>query len=206
MPNVELIKPPVLLPEGVQAAPALSYREPIRIGFFGHYRKGEKDVDGIIRAFLRCQMADKAELVVQAAPTSAEDAEDMQRIMEKYKYEKSVRFIKGKVLGKGWYDLLKSVDVLFLPYSNPRYLYNWSAVYFNALALYKPVLVTSVLNPEVLADYEVGAEVNLKDLEQLSEQLHGFLQNYQAQLPVYERELRRANHDFSTGSFLQSLL
>lgn len=109
-------------------------------------------------------------------------------------------------MGKGWYDLLKSVDVLFLPYSNPRYLYNWSAVYFNALALYKPVLVTSVLNPEVLADYEVGAEVNLKDLEQLSEQLHGFLQNYQAQLPVYERGLRRANHDFSTGSFLQSLL
>ena len=79
-------------------------------------------------------------------------------------------------------------------------------MYFNALALYKPVLVTSVLNPEVLADYEVGAEVNLKDLEQLSEQLHGFLQNYQAQLPVYERGLRRANHDFSTGSFLQSLL
>ena len=206
VPNVELIKPPVLLPEGVQAAPALSYREPIRIGFFGHYRKGEKDVDGIIRAFLRCRMSDKAELVVQAAPTRAEDAEDMQRIQEKYKYEKSVRFIKGKVLGKDWYDLLKSVDVLFLPYSNPRYLYNWSAVYFNALALYKPVLVTPVVNPEVLADYEVGTEVNLKDLEQLSEQLHGFLQNYQSQLPVYERELRRANHDFSTGSFLQSLL
>ena len=51
-----------------------------------------------------------------------------------------------------------------------------------------------------------AAKLTAKDLEQLSEQLHGFLQNYQAQLPVYERELRRANHDFSTGSFLQSLL
>lgn len=206
VPNVELIKPPVLLPEGVQADSDLSYREPVQIGFFGHYRKGEKDVDGIIRAFLRCQMADKAELVVQAAPTSAEDAEDMQRIMEKYKYEKSVRFIKGKVLGKGWYDLLKSVDVLFLPYSNPRYLYNWSAVYFNALALYKPVLVTSVLNPEVLANYEVGAEVDLENLDHLSKQLCDFLWGYKARLPVYEKELKRANNDFSTSSFLQSLL
>lgn len=26
------------------------------------------------------------------------------------------------------------------------------------------------------------------------------------ELPVYERELQRANHDCSTGSFLQSLL
>lgn len=206
VPNVELIKPPVLLPEGVQAASALSYREPIRIGFFGHYRKGEKDVDGIIRAFLRCRMSDKAELVVQAAPTRAEDAEDMQRIMGKYKYEKSVRFIKGKVLGKGWYDLLKSVDVLFLPYSNPRYLYNWSAVYFNALPLYKPVLVTSVLNPEVLANYEVGAEVDLENLDHLSKQLCDFLRGYKARLPVYEKELKRANNDFSTSSFLQSLL
>lgn len=206
VPNVELIKPPVLLPEGVQADSDLSYREPVQIGFLGHYRKGEKDVDGIVQAFLRCQMADKAELVVQAAPTRAEDAEDMQRIQEKYKCEKSVRFIKGKVLGKDWYDLLKSVDVLFLPYSNPRYLYNWSAVYFNALALYKPVLVTSVLNPEVLANYEVGAEVDLENLDHLSKQLCDFLRGYKARLPVYEKELKRANNDFSTSSFLQSLL
>ena len=110
------------------------------------------------------------------------------------------------VFGKAWYDLLQSVDVLFLPYSNPRYLYNWSAVYFNALALYKPVLATDVLNPEILTDYEVGREVNLADLSQLSEQLRDFLMHYEEKLPVYEKELQRVNKDFSTEAFLRSLL
>lgn len=206
VPNVELIKPPVLLPEGIEVNPELSYKEPIRIGFFGHYRKGEKDVDGIIQAFLQCHLDHKAELVVQAAPTGPDDAADIERIMSKYAAEQMVKFIRGKVFGKAWYDLLQSVDVLFLPYSNPRYLYNWSAVYFNALALYKPVLATDVLNPEILTDYEVGREVNLADLSQLSEQLRDFLMHYEEKLPVYEKELQRVNKDFSTEAFLRSLL
>ena len=206
VPNVELIKPPVLLPEGIKVNPVLTYKEPIRIGFFGHYRKGEKDVDGIIQAFLQCQLGSKAELIVQAAPTSTEDRLDMDRIIAKYDHEKSVQFIKHKVYGKDWYDLLQSVDVLFLPYSNPRYLYNWSAVYFNAFALYKPVLATDVLNPEILKEYKVGKEVDLKDLTHLSKQLYEFLQNYKKMLPTYEQELQRINQDFSTASFLDSLL
>ena len=189
VPNVELIHPPVLLPEGITVKSSASYKEPIRIGFFGHYRKGEKDVDGIIQSFLQCKMASKAELVIQAAPTTADDKVDMDRIIQKYEKEASIKFIKGKVLGKDWYTLLQSVDVLFLPYNNPRYLYNWSAVYFNALALYKPVLATSVLNPEILAKYKVGMNVDLENLTHLSQQLHDFLQNYERQLPVYKAEL-----------------
>ncbi|WP_293986135.1 glycosyltransferase [uncultured Megasphaera sp.] len=206
VPNVELIHPPVLIPEGVTVTPHLTYHEPVRIGFFGHYRKGEKDVDGIIKAFVDCQLGGKAELVIQAAPTDPEDAADMERIMEKYAAEPSVRFIKGKVLGKAWYDLLQSVDVLFLPYSNERYLYNWSAVYFNALALYKPVLATPVLNPEVLAAYTVGREVDLNDLDRLHQQLKAFLESYEEMLPTYEKELQRVNADFSTALFLRNVL
>lgn len=206
VPKIELIKPPVLLPEGIEANPVLTYREPIRIGFFGHYRKGEKDVDGIIQAFLQCDMRDKAEFVVQAAPTGPDDRIDMDRIMQKYARESSVRFIKGKVLGKAWYDLLQSVDVLFLPYSNPRYLYNWSAVYFNALALYKPVLATSVLNPEILSTYHIGQEIDLDDLSHLSQQMHDFLCHYRGNLSVYAKDLQRVNEDFSTKLFLQNLL
>ena len=206
VPKIDLIKPPVLLPEGIKVNPVLSYREPIRIGFFGHYRKGEKDVDGIIQAFLQCDMHDEAEFVIQAAPTSLEDRIDMDRIIQKYAQESSVHFIKGKVLGKAWYDLLQSVDVMFLPYSNPRYLYNWSAVYFNALALYKPVLATSVLNPEILSNYRIGQEIDLNDLTHLSHQMHDFLWHYREELPVYEKELQRVNEDFSTKLFLQNLL
>lgn len=105
-----------------------------------------------------------------------------------------------------WYDLLQSVDVLFLPYSNERYLYNWSAVYFNALALYKPVLATNVLNPEILRTYTVGREVDLQDLGHLRQQLGQFLQSYEEMLPTYETELKRVNHDFSTATFLKNVL
>lgn len=204
--NLEIIPPPVLLPQGVSVTANITYHEPVRIGFFGHYRKGEKDIDGIIQAFLDSHLEGKAELVVQAAPTGPEDADDMERIMEKYSRESAVRFMKGKVLGMAWYDLLQSVDVLFLPYSNERYLYNWSAVYFNALALYKPVLATAVLNPEILKNYTVGQEVDLQDLGRLRQQLGQFLQSYEAMLPTYERELKRVNHDFSTATFLENVL
>lgn len=204
--KIEIIPPPVLLPEGVPVTADLSYREPVRIGFFGHYRKGEKDIDGIIQAFLDSHLQGKAELVVQAAPTGPDDAADMERIMNKYGSEPAVRFIKGKVLGKAWYDLLQSVDVLFLPYSNERYLYNWSAVYFNALALYKPVLATAVLNPEILRSYTVGQEVDLQDLGYLRQQLGQFLQSYEQMLPTYEAELKLVNHDFSTTMFLKNIL
>lgn len=204
--NLEIIPPPVLLPQGVSVTANLTYHEPVRIGFFGHYRKGEKDIDGIIQAFLDSHLEGKAELVVQAAPTGTEDADDMERIMEKYSRESAVRFMKGKVLGMAWYDLLQSVDVLFLPYSNERYLYNWSAVYFNALALYKPVLATAVLNPEILKNYTVGQEVDLQNLGRLRLQLGQFLQSYKEMLPTYERELKRVNHDFSTATFLENVL
>ncbi|MCQ5211348.1 MAG: glycosyltransferase [Megasphaera massiliensis] len=204
--KIEIIPPPVLLPQGVSVTANLTYHEPVRIGFFGHYRKGEKDIDGIIQAFLDSHLEGKAELIVQAAPTGPEDADDMERIMEKYSRESAVRFIKGKVLGMAWYDLLQSVDVLFLPYSNERYLYNWSAVYFNALALYKPVLATAVLNPEMLKNYTVGQEVDLQDLGRLRQQLGQFLQSYEEMLPMYEAELKRVNHDFSTAAFLENVL
>lgn len=206
IPKIELIKPPALLPEGIEVNPVLTYREPIRIGFFGHYRKGEKDVDGIIHAFLQCNLNHKAELIVQAAPTGPDDRKDMDRIVQKYKTEPSIQFIKGKVFGKAWYNLLQSVDVLFLPYSNPRYLYNWSAVYFNAIALYKPVLTTSILNPEVLQEYRIGKEVNIESLDTLTKQMHDFLVNYKQSLSIYQESLNRANEDFSTQMFIKNLL
>lgn len=206
IPKIELIKPPVLLPEGIEVNPVLTYREPIRIGFFGHYRKGEKDVDGIIHAFLQCNLNHKAELIVQAAPTGPDDRKDMDRIVQKYKTEPSIQFIKGKVFGKAWYNLLQSVDVLFLPYSNPRYLYNWSAVYFNAIALYKPVLTTSILNPEVLQEYRIGKEVDIESLDTLTKQMHDFLVNYKQSLSIYQENLNRANEDFSTQMFIKNLL
>lgn len=205
-PNVEEIAPPVLLPAGVTPRRQLVYRDPIRIGFFGHYRKGEKDVEGILQAFAACQLQGKAELLVQVAPTRSEDAADLERIMARFADTPGITFLPKKYYGREWYDLLMSVDALFLPYENRRYLYNWSAVYFNALALYKPVLATPVLNPEILAHYEVGMEVDTRDLSRLQAQLQQFVQGYAQRLPIYERELARANRDFSVEAFVKRLL
>lgn len=206
LPNVEIIKPPVLVPPGISVQNELQYHNPIRIGFFGHYRKGEKDVDGIIRAFVKSGMTHMAELVVQAAPTEQEDAEELKRIMDKYAGQQGVTFIKGKLQGKQWYDTLQCMDVLLLPYSNPRYLYNWSAVYFNAIGLFKPVLVTDMLNPEILAAYNIGIDIDLKDMEHMSEQIRDFLINYEKNITEYQVGLCRANTDYSTEAFLKSLL
>lgn len=98
------------------------------------------------------------------------------------------------------------MDVLFLPYSDKRYLYNWSAVYFNALGLYKSVLVTKFLNPEILSAYDVGIEVDLQDLNHMSVQIHDFLEQYEKKIPIYQNNLDRVNRDFGTENFLYNIL
>lgn len=204
--NVEVIQPPVLRPAGVSAASHLTYREPIRIGFFGHYRQGEKNIDKIIQAFVQAELDGLAHLVVQLAPTESADIASASAIMKKYDNEANVSFIKSKLYGKEWYDALSAVDVLFLPYQDKRYVYNWSAVYFNAMALCKPVLTTAVLNPEVLARYKIGEAIQLDDLQVLSEQIHEFIYTYREKLPIYEANLFNVNQEFSAANFLKALL
>lgn len=204
--NLVVIPPPVLVPLEIQVEDKLKYKKPIQIGFFGHYRKGEKDIDGILEAFVNAKVEGKAELVVQAAPTTIEDKTDLDEIMKRYKEFKEVKFIEGRFSGKQWYELLQSVDVIFLPYSSPRYIYNWSAVYFNALGLFKPVLVTDILNPEVMAQYNVGKVVNVKNKTIFSEQIYDFINDYKEQLPVYADELHTVNNIYSTRKFILNLL
>ena len=204
--NLKIITPPVLVPSSILGEVAQQYQEPIKIGFFGHYRKGEKDIDGILHAFIKANLGGKAQLIVQAAPTSEDDAADLNKIMQKYAQESSISFIKGKLLGAKWDEALQSVDVIFLPYTAQRYLYNWSAVYFNAIGLQKTVLVTSTLNPEVLAEYDIGAEVNLHDMEIFRQQIQDFVYNYQKKIPIYESELKRANKAFGHTEFIRQLL
>jgi hypothetical protein len=66
--------------------------------------------------------------------------------------------------------------------------------------------VTPVLNPEILAQYNIGAEVNLQDMDVLSVQLRDFLMSYKENIPMYENNLRKVNSDFSTAAFLKQIL
>ena len=204
--NLKIITPPVVTPATLPVKSEQKDKKFIKIGFFGHYRKGEKDIDGILCAFVKAKLGGKAQLIVQAAPTREEDAIDLNRIMQKYTKEPTISFITGKLLGAKWYAALQSVDVIFLPYTAPRYLYNWSAIYFNAIGFHKPILVTSSLNPEVLERYDIGMEVDLQDLDIFRKQLENFVSGYKEKLPIYERELERANKDFDHSKFIRQLL
>lgn len=204
--NLEIINPPVLVPYSISVLNESVYREPIRIGFFGHYRKGEKDIEGIIRAFLKANASNKAHLVVQAVPTTEEDKKSLDYIVNKYKNQKGLEFFRQKLYGKEWYDAIQSIDVMFLPYSNERYLYNWSAVYFNALGLFKPSITTKYLNPEIMLNYNVGLEADFSDQTKLTHQLTWFIENYEKNIVSYNDELARFNKEYSVKVFLNKLL
>ena len=206
--NIEIIPPPVIVPAHFCAEVEENElgRYPIKIGFFGHYRKGEKDVEGILQAFLAAKLGEKAKLVVQAAPSTAKDAKALDKIMQKYVHLPEISFIHGKLVGEKWNNALQAVDVVFLPYTAKRYLYNWSGVYFNAIGFYKPVLVTKTLNPEVLAKYEIGMEVELQDMAIFQQQLQEFVQSYEKKKSIYKLELARANKEFAHKNFIGNLL
>lgn len=206
LPNMDLILPPVVVPPGMVVNSNLKGSLPLKIGFFGHYRKGEKDLNGILQAFHDAKLNKSAELLVQTVASTEEDREDLNVILEKFASVDNIKFTKNKYVGKDWYNLLNSVDVIFLPYSAERYLYNWSAVYFNAIGLFKPVLVTPQLNPEVLRRFEIGVEVNVDDLQALKDTIIKFVNEYENRVNTYEENLIAANKLFGHSVFIRNLL
>ena len=130
----------------------------------------------------------------------------MDYIVNKYKNQKGLEFFRQKLYGKEWYDAIQSIDVMFLPYSNERYLYNWSAVYFNALGLFKPSITTKYLNPEIMLNYNVGLEADFSDQTKLTHQLTWFIENYEKNIVSYNDELARFNKEYSVKVFLNKLL
>lgn len=206
LPNMDLILPPVVVPPGMVVNSNLKDSLPLKIGFFGHYRKGEKDLNGILQAFHDAKLNKSAELLVQTVASTEEDREDLNVILEKFASVENIKFTKNKYVGKDWYNLLNSVDVIFLPYSAERYLYNWSAVYFNAIGLFKPVLVTPQLNPEILRQFEIGVEVDVNNLQALKETIIEFVSGYEDKVKVYEENLIAANKLFGHSAFIRNLL
>lgn len=204
--NLEIINPPVLVPRSMNISHKSDYREPIRIGFFGHYRQGEKDIEGIISAFLEANSSRKAHLVVQAVPTTEDDKSSLNQIISRYQNSIGVEFLTKKFYGKEWYEAIQSIDVMLLPYSKERYLYNWSAVYFNALGMFKPTISTKYLNPEVMLNYNVGLEINFDNICTATKKLKWFIDNYEKNCTNYNKELVRFNNDYSVTNFLNNLL
>ena len=206
LPNMDLILPPVVVPPDMIINRNLNPSLPLKIGFFGHYRKGEKDLNGILQAFKDANLNGFSELLVQAVASTENDKQDLDAIVKKFSDVENIKFIHDKYIGDDWYSLLNSVDIIFLPYSAERYLYNWSAVYFNAIGLFKPVLVTTRLNPEVLKRFEIGVEVDVNDLHALKETIVKFVAEYGNNAHKYEVNLIEANKLFAHSAFIRNLL
>ena len=201
--NVRLIKPPVMIPANCQSQ---AEHMPLRIGFFGHYRKGEKNIEWLLRIINEANFNRPIKFVIQLAPTTEEDSEDVDKIVSGYRDDERIEFITQKLLKDDWYNAIQSVDVVYLPYTAERYLYNWSAIYFTAIGARKVVLTTKVLNPEVMNTYHIGEYIDTNDFGVFCQQIEKFVNNYDQNKKRYLDALESANQEYRKVAFIHNLL
>ena len=140
---------------GTNLETPISTNKPIKLGFFGQFRK-EKNIERFIDAFVSFNYDDSVQLVVQGATVKPEDGALFESIIKKYSQYSNIKFIHASLIGKDWDTALMSVDALLLPYGAERYRYHWAAMLFTAIGFHKPVLISPEINPEVLEQYSIG--------------------------------------------------
>ena len=179
--------------------------EPLKLGFFGQYRR-EKNLESFLQVFLTGKYNRPVKMVVQGATQTEADAADFRRIIAKYENQASIEFINRPLIGIDWQKGIDSVDALVLPYGNERYLYHTSALISNALGYRKPYVAASNVNPEVLAEYDVGVSFKSGDMEGLRKALEDFVNHYDDRKDMYKNELERAYQDFSPRRLAENIV
>ena len=201
--NVRLIPPPVL---SLSDTMVKEEGDTLRIGFFGHYRKGEKKAAWFLRAAEEGTFTRSVHFILQAAPTRAQDQADVEALVEAYRTNSKITVLTEKLIDTAWYEAISSVDVLFLPYTAERYLYNWSALYFTAIGFHKPVITTDVLNPEIMAAFDVGECVNMDNFEAFLHGVESFVNRFSERKEHYAEQLQEAAEKYSRANFIRNLL
>ena len=87
-----------------------------------------------------------------------------------------------------------------------RYLYNWSALYFTAIGFQKPVITTAVLNPEIMAEFDIGAVVNMDSYESFLVGMEDFINRFSKRRETYAAQLSAAAEKYSRVNFVRNLL
>lgn len=182
-----------------------SVNKPIKLGFFGQFRK-EKNIERFIDAFVSLHYDNSVQLVVQGATVKPEDGELFESIIKKYNKYSNIKFIHASLIGKDWDAALMSVDALLLPYGAERYRYHWAAMLFTAIGFYKPVLISPEINPEVLEKYSIGEVLNLDDVNTIAQGISKFVGNLQHHKEIYNQGLVDANKDYSHKRLIQSVI
>ena len=182
-----------------------SVNKPIKLGFFGQFRK-EKNIERFIDAFVSLNYDDSVQLVVQGATVKPEDGELFESIIKQYSKYSNIQFIHASLIGKDWDRALLSVDALLLPYGAERYRYHWAAMLFTAIGFNKPVLISPEINPEVLEQYSIGEVLNLDSVNSIGQGIQRFVENLQHNKEQYNQGLIHANEDYSHRALIQSII
>lgn len=182
-----------------------SVNKPIKLGFFGQFRK-EKNIERFIDAFVSLNYDNSVQLVVQGATVKPEDGELFESIIKKYSKYSNIKFIHASLIGKDWDAALMSVDALLLPYGAERYRYHWAAMLFTAIGFQKPVLISPEINPEVLEQYSIGEVLNLDNVNSIGQGIQRFVENLQHNKEQYNQGLMNANEDYSHRALIQSII
>ena len=205
LPNLHLMPPPVYTPRDLDVQPEFTVHEPLRLGFFGQYRR-EKNLAFFLEAFQNANFKVPVQLLVQGATAKPEDGIDFDRLADKYKHLQDVTFLHKNLIGAEWQQALLNVDVVLMPYAAERYRYHWGGMLFTAIGYYKPVLQSPELNPEILEKYDIGEIVRLDSVEEFSCQLEHFVNNFPTKAKSYQAGLKKANEAFSPAGFVKALI
>ena len=182
-----------------------SVNKPIKLGFFGQFRK-EKNIERFIDAFVSLNYDDSVQLVVQGATVKPEDGELFESIIKQYSKYSNIQFIHASLIGKDWDRALLSVDALLLPYGAERYRYHWAAMLFTAIGFQKPVLISPEINPEVLEQYSIGEVLNLDSVNSIGQGIQRFVENLKHNKEQFNQGLIHANEDYSHRALIQSIV
>jgi glycosyltransferase involved in cell wall biosynthesis len=203
--NLSLILPPVFKPLDFSPNAKLIYGEPVKIGFFGQFRR-EKNLGFFLEAFTKANFSIPVKLIVQGATTRAEDAEAFEAHTARYQNNPNIEFLHKSLIGEEWQKALLDVDIIIMPYAAQRYLYHWGAMLFTAIGFYKPVLTSPEINPEVLREFHIGEAVDLSSLSAFTKQLETFINNFKKNIKTYEENLISANAKYSHESLIKSII
>lgn len=204
-PNFHTIFPPVYIPFDLPVKPEFTIHNPLRLGFFGQYRK-EKNLEFFLEAFVKAYFKVPVELLVQGATATKEDSDDFDRLAKKYSENKNIKFLHKNLIGIEWQQTLMDCDTILMPYGAERYRYQPSAMLFTAIGYFKPVLQSLEMSPEVLEEFKVGEAVKLDSVEVFSKQLENFVNNFTSMSDEYRAGLSGANEKYSQENLIKKIV
>ena len=199
-PNFHTILPPVYIPMDLGVKPEFEFHEPLRLGFFGQYRR-EKKLEDFLEAYINGSYTRPVKLMVQGATMHPEDSADFKRIIKKYSGREDIEFLHKGLIGAQWQEKISEIDALLLPYSAKRYLYHWGGMLFTAIGFKKPVVTSDDMNPEVFELFHIGETFASGNLTELKRVLESFVNGFDANVEIYKDALDKASEEFSPEMF-----